>query len=228
MRYILFFVIVFLICSATASDYSIEFNQFDNELAVVEINNGEKTDYILEDKLESTNSGYIFLEKVVAKENFDNFEISLILEKNILPNLQQTFPSENTIEIVGKNVRVSWSYHNVSKGEEFAFFVVLQDNNLKYEFVLYIIISIVSFILIFFTVRYVSKKEKDVNKYLLDEEQKIIKFLKDADRHESWQRKIQETFSLSKAKTSRLIRNLESRSLVEKIPFGNTNKIRLK
>lgn len=228
MKYSLFFVFIFMICSVAASNYSIEFNQFDNRIAVVEINNEEKTTYILENDMESTNSGYIFLEKVVAKENFDNFEISLTLEKNILPNLQRTFPSKNTVEILGDNVKLSWNYYNVSEGEEFALFVVLQDNNLKSELILYIIISIIAFVLIFFIVRYASKKREDINKYLLEEEQKIIKFLGNCDRHESWQRKIQEVLNLSKTKTSRLIRNLESRSLIEKIPFGNTNKIRLK
>jgi uncharacterized membrane protein len=43
-----------------------------------------------------------------------------------------------------------------------------------------------------------------------------------------WQKQIQNSTGFSKAKVSRLVRNLESRGLVKKIPFGNTNKIRLR
>jgi len=42
-----------------------------------------------------------------------------------------------------------------------------------------------------------------------------------------WQKQLQLKTGFSKAKLSRVIRNLESRSLVKKIPFGNANKIRL-
>lgn len=228
MKYAMLFVAVFLICSVTASDYYIEFNQFEDKLVVVEINNGNKTTYVLENELEPANNGYIFLEEIIAKENFDKFRISLVLEKNVFPNLQQTFPDVDKIEFGDATTKLSWDYYNVSRGEEFAFFVLLQDNSLKFKFIFYIIFSFLIIIFIFLFLRYAFKKKTDINKYLLEEEQKIIKFLKSSNRHESWQRKIQETFNLSKAKTSRLIKNLESRNILEKIPFGNTNKIRLK
>jgi len=73
-----------------------------------------------------------------------------------------------------------------------------------------------------------SKKEEQEYDYLLDTEKKIIEELKKADRNELWQKQIQNSTGFSKAKLSRLIRNLESRNLIVKIPFGNTNKIKLK
>jgi uncharacterized membrane protein len=63
---------------------------------------------------------------------------------------------------------------------------------------------------------------------LLDTEKKVIEELKKADRNELWQKQIQNLTGFSKAKVSRLIRDLETRGLVKKIIFGNTNKIRLK
>ena len=71
-------------------------------------------------------------------------------------------------------------------------------------------------------------KESPEYNYLLDTEKNIIEELKKADRNELWQRQIQSSTGFSKAKVSRLIRKLESRGLITKIPFGNTNKIRLK
>lgn len=73
------------------------------------------------------------------------------------------------------------------------------------------------------------KKElEEVERHLLDEERKILEELRKADRHEMWQKQLQLNLNLSKAKASRLIRNLEARNLITKIPFGNTNKIVLK
>jgi len=70
------------------------------------------------------------------------------------------------------------------------------------------------------------KKElEEIERHLLDEERKILEELRKADRNEMWQRQLQLNLGLSKAKASRLIRNLESRHLIKKIPFGNTNKI---
>ena len=70
--------------------------------------------------------------------------------------------------------------------------------------------------------------ESEKYNHLLDTEKKIIEELKKVDRNELWQRQLQASTGFSKAKISRLIRNLEARGLVTKIPFGNTNKIRLK
>ena len=68
----------------------------------------------------------------------------------------------------------------------------------------------------------------ELEKHLLDEERKMLEELRKADRNEMWQKQLQTNLNLSKAKTSRLIRNLETRQLITKIPFGNTNKIILK
>jgi uncharacterized membrane protein len=74
----------------------------------------------------------------------------------------------------------------------------------------------------------IKEKESNDYNYLLDTEKKIIDELKKANRNELWQKQIQSSTEFSKAKVSRLIRNLEARGLIIKIPFGNTNKIRLK
>ena len=73
------------------------------------------------------------------------------------------------------------------------------------------------------------EKEKTSEKYgyLLDTEKKVIEELKKADKNELWQKQIQIATGFSKAKLSRLIRNIEARGLIKKIPMGNTNKIKL-
>jgi uncharacterized membrane protein len=61
---------------------------------------------------------------------------------------------------------------------------------------------------------------------LIDKEQQVVDFLK--QNGEVWQKQIQQATSFSKAKVSRILRNLEERGVVTKTIYGNTNKISLK
>ncbi len=72
----------------------------------------------------------------------------------------------------------------------------------------------------------VKKKKVVVVPSLMDNEQKIVEFLK--QNGEVWQKQINVTTGFSKAKVSRLIRTLEERGVITKTIYGNTNKIALK
>ena len=63
---------------------------------------------------------------------------------------------------------------------------------------------------------------------LFGEEKAIIELLLKAKDNELWQKTLQFETGLAKVKLSRKLRALESKGLIEKIPFGNTNKIRMK
>lgn len=71
-------------------------------------------------------------------------------------------------------------------------------------------------------------KTEIIEEHLMESEKKIIDELKNADKKELWQKQLQLKTEFSKAKLSRTIRNLESRNIIQKIPYGNTNKIKLK
>ncbi len=71
-------------------------------------------------------------------------------------------------------------------------------------------------------------KTEVLEEHLMESEKKVIDELKNADKRELWQKQLQLKTEFSKAKLSRTIRNLESRNIIQKIPYGNTNKIRLK
>jgi uncharacterized membrane protein len=70
------------------------------------------------------------------------------------------------------------------------------------------------------------KKEPAIVPTLIDNEQRVVNFLK--ENGEVWQKQIQQATGFSKAKVSRVIRNLEARGVITKTPYGNTNKIALK
>lgn len=59
-------------------------------------------------------------------------------------------------------------------------------------------------------------------------EQKVVHLLTEAPNQELWQKQLLATTQFSKAKLSRIIRNLEERGVVTKTIYGNTNKIGLK
>ena len=72
-----------------------------------------------------------------------------------------------------------------------------------------------------------SKIER-IEEHLMESEKKVIDELRNADKKELWQKQLQLKTEFSKAKLSRVIRDLEARNIIQKIPFGNTNKIKLK
>ncbi len=240
---------IFALNLVVASSYSLEFNQMGSSLEVKEIINGAQNRSYTD--LESFNvqgNHIYFLNKVVFSDNFDEVNITLNLEKGIVIKDDEVFPLGYNIGTNGENILINWNLVDVKKGEIFAVFVNLEDTRktfLSYfsgifVFVIAIVIAGIAFYLRkhrgekkeaqIVNKKVQKKKEKPVEEYnhLLDTEKKVIDELRKADRNELWQRQIQSSTGFSKAKVSRLVRNLESRGLVTKIPFGNTNKIRLK
>ncbi len=71
-----------------------------------------------------------------------------------------------------------------------------------------------------------TKKKTVIVPTLIDKEQQVVDFLK--QNGEVWQKQIQQTTNFSKAKVSRILRNLEERGVITKTIYGNTNKIALK
>ncbi len=81
------------------------------------------------------------------------------------------------------------------------------------------------------TARKAEKTEKPVKELLpqfIEDERKVVELLQNAPNHEAWQKTILQETKFSKAKVSRIIRNLEARGVVVKTIYGNTNKVTLK
>jgi len=90
----------------------------------------------------------------------------------------------------------------------------------------------------FWTKEKVAKKERKARQkqqeskklvpQFIEHEQMVVDLLAKAANNELWQKQILADTKFSKAKLSRIIRNLEQRGVVTKTIFGNTNKIALK
>lgn len=72
-----------------------------------------------------------------------------------------------------------------------------------------------------------SQLARDLTKNLFDDEKQIILALLECKERELWQKELQQKMGISKVKLSRRLRNLNQKGLIESIPYGNTNKIRL-
>ncbi len=117
---------------------------------------------------------------------------------------------------------ISWNFYDFNSGE----FKIFLDK--KNNYILYALFILALLLLGFSAIGYIYVNRNRNVEYLLEDEKKIIELLRKSNRRENWQRKIQEELEFSKAKLSRMVRNLESRGLIEKVPIGNTNKIKLK
>lgn len=249
-KIVLFFslLIAFLaLAMLSANSYSMEYTQVGNKLVLKEKVNGlQISNSVLSEPLDKSSGGYYFVKKIIFNQDYSEVTVKLNLDTGFILEKEGVFPDGYSVESDGQIISVVWKLNNVKFGYVFPIFVKINETK-KVSYSLLIglaVILIVPIVYLIFIKKFkkavikksykkVSKtknrigpREKEYN-YLLDTEKKVIDELKKADRHELWQKQIQILTKFSKAKISRLVRNLESRGLIKKIPFGNTNKVRL-
>ena len=182
-----------------------------------------------------------------------NFLFVLKLPKGYVipeePDKDKSFfisPEEEIIYSDGQRIILRWEKKDLD--ERFDVSVISELLKKRYDnlvFPLILAVALILFLIIYFSKsrkkqREIPKKKKVVKKskkelkekiieeHLMDNEKAIINELRNADKKELWQKQLQLKTEFSKAKLSRVIRNLEARNIIQKIPFGNTNKIKLK
>lgn len=186
--------------------------------------------YTTSEGLNRADEGFYFVNKIVYPENFDSVTVRLNLDKGIIVHNSEAYPMGYQIESDGQIISLVWKFGSVKKGEYVPVFVNLEAINGEFNWwTIFAFLIVLIFVAGFaFYYKKIFKKGKNNYEHLLDAEKKVIGELKKADRNELWQKQLQISTDFSKAKLSRLIRNLESRGLIKKVPYGNTNKISLK
>ncbi len=249
--FVLMLVLIFAVNGVIAENYTLEFNQIGDKVVIKEVFPNNETDFYLDNEIIIGTGEYLsFLKKISFSSNYSQVKIKINLDEGIVVNEEKIFPKGYYFESDGQMISINWELKNVKKEDTFAIFVELKDltKSPVYFILGIILLGITLFFLLFLLMKkkfnrkqfpeikkegkneeLISEKENDEKyDYLLDTEKKVIEELKKAERNELWQKQIQNLTGFSKAKVSRLVRNLESRGLVKKIIFGNTNKIRLK
>jgi len=204
--------------------------------------------YLTSSNLEQLDEGYFFVETIKFNFPVDEATINLILQEGNYLEAGKIFPQPNSIETDGQQITVSWNLNNITADSDIPIFASIKTPVSSSNLIFWIFIALAVVVIVYLTYlnyqkrkikspqkkhkakpkeKQAEKQAEDYEKYLLDSEKAVLQALKEAGG-ELWQKQIQLKTNFSKAKLSRVIRNLESRNLIEKISFGNTNKVRLK
>ena len=218
------------------SEYKLE--EFANYY-LIKINSTDNfsISYITQSMVDKSNDRYFFVLRNYLNESQN---IRLVLpESAVLLEEGIVSPEPDLISSDGRSVIFMWKDYN--EKQIVVDYEFLEDKNFIYYLVFgFLILVFLVYILserkkhkkILKKVQIKTKKAKPkseiIEEHLIESERAIITELKKANKKELWQKQLQTSTGFSKAKLSRVIRNLESRNLIQKIPYGNTNKIKLK
>ncbi len=154
--------------------------------------------------------------------------LNLILPEGfVLADIEPSVsPKPSKIETNGKLINILWETNNNNE----AFIAIYKRGHTSKTESLWTVFSLSSLVIILLIVGVVifiqRKKAKEfILGTLNDEENKIIKIIR--ENKNITQKKICEMTGFSKSKMSKLVRRLEEKRIIKKIPFFKTNKFEL-
>ncbi len=177
-----------------------------------------KIKYIDETLIEKSGNKYFFISK---SEIHPNSIIKVILPGGAYSNENYfIFPKNYKLSTNGQNIILEWN-HNGEKEILIPYEIKSEKNYWIYVLIAFLIVYIIYF--------YFNNKKEKRNKYtqnLFREEKKIMNYL--LKKKVCWTKELVKDLEISKVRLSRKLRKLEEKGLIEKKPYGNENKIRLK
>lgn len=136
-------------------------------------------------------------------------------------------PPEVAITSDGRKIILMWKYTNVTRAQPLRFQVLYESTVVSILPWEYILIGIaIAGGAIFFVFRRIRKPKEVILSVLDDYEKKVIDIIT-ANGGEVNQKKVVQETNLSKAKVSRIVKNLVGRGLIEAQRVGRTNKLKL-
>jgi len=166
--------------------------------------------------IEKTSQGSLFISKD-SNHLLSNVKV-IIPEGNSLMEDKIIFPKEYSLSTDGKRIIIEWN--NLDKEE-----ILLSYSGKSSLNFYYYIIAALFFVSIIYYQNH-KKKREDKTQNLFREEKKIMKYL--VKKKECWTKEMVRDLGISKVKLSRKLRSLEEKGLIERIPHGNENRIKLK
>lgn len=193
--------------------------------------------YITSSMLEKTKDNFFILDlsEISAKKSITlKLPEKATLKYSLDSPQTSIIPKTGDVRTDGKRIIIHWDDKELSNANSLLV-VYNEEKEINFLIITFIIIGL---FLIIASVFYYNKKNKKVHgkitekesltKNLFEEEKKIVEILLNSKGNELWQKSLGIKSGLSKVRLSRKLRNLEQKGLIEKIPYGNTNKIRLK
>ncbi|RLG12231.1 hypothetical protein DRN73_03130 [Candidatus Pacearchaeota archaeon] len=225
----------------TDSDY-ILLPQEEYKLLKVNFSKNLNFSYITSSMIEKSKNKYFF----IMKNNFnEKQDIKLFLPEAgaLMKDKSLIFPKTENISTDGRRIILEWK--NFNDEEIVVAYEIIKNSENFWFYILIILIGIFAILYTFQLIKSKKKLEKwkekikkqkkkikektkkELTKNLFKEEKEIIEYLMEKKGNESWTKEIVRDLGISKVRLSRKLRNLEQKELIEKIPFGNENKIKL-
>ncbi len=180
--------------------------------------------------VEETSDGYFILptKELPGEQKSIKLELpeGVPLRYALNSERQSVYPQGAMVGTDGRKIEISWSDELLK--DDPAILVIYDVENFGW----YYVAGGVALLFVAGYLLFVLKRKKgsksDYTKNLFEEEKDVVQILLKAPDHELWQKELQRKAGITKVKLSRKIRSLEQKGLIEKIPYGNTNKIRLR
>jgi uncharacterized membrane protein len=201
----------------------VELEMSDKEINVFEFPEDfeyseNKIKYFDKNLIEKSGKEYFFISK---SEIYPNSTIKVILPEGAYSNEDYfIFPKNYVLSTNGKNIIMEWK----NSGEKEI--LIPYKTNIEKDYWAYILIILFVVIGIYFYLNNKKNKSKKYTQNLFREERKIMNYL--IKNKECWTKVLTKDLDIPKVRLSRKLRKLEEKGLIERIPYGNENKIKLK
>lgn len=171
--------------------------------------------------------GDSFLAQVPALKGKITLEARLYNLKLATPlgsSSPSAFPSPKSVSSDGQGIILNWEFENLTETEVVLLLLKPEKNPAEFWVIGLIVFGLGILGIVIW--RRAKRKFPHDSDYLLDTEKRVLEII--TKHNPIWQGQLQRESGLTKSRLSRLLRNLEERGLIEKIPLGNANKIKLK
>jgi|APSaa5957512622_1039677.scaffolds.fasta_scaffold16313_2 hypothetical protein len=186
------------------------------------------------DGTETTMDGIVTIDRLIEKSGSTYYfilndvsmgdDIELILpESAILTKDKIISPVETTIGTNGRQVIITWD--NIQSNKIIVLYE-LPGNGSNYPYYLGVLVLLGG--ILYYVYFKKTIKIKKLTQNLLVDEKRIVKYLAGKKGREAWTGSISKDLGISKVRLSRKIRSLGAKELIQKVPYGNKNKIKLR
>ncbi len=202
-------------------------------------NSTVKLNFDIRNAIKRMGNNYKFEINYDVSENIDRSFILIklpersVLAGNITNETKPFYPLDGNTFTDGKHIMIYWEKENLKPGDKLIFSVLYEVPPGYFSYQILVtgltIIIITTMIGIVFFLKKTPKKEKGeiIAKILMEDEKKIVDLI---NKHGGnvIQRTLVRESGFSKAKVSRIIKNLKERGIIEVKSLGRTNKVILR
>ncbi|GEM_PF-2591064 len=209
----------------------------DDGWRTISVNVSDQTEnlsieYMTSEPLDMGETSYFF-QGFMVDEKTENISLKLtlpegaVLSRPLHAPRPPVSPEPTEVTTTGRRITIEWYMEELEPGDVFSMFVSYDEDRFNWLYLTPLLVLGVVLALFFYYRKRQVEEVLDSFSHLLDKEKKIVEALVKAEDNTMWQKKLQHKTGFTKSKLSRTLRNLEERNVVEKMPYGTSNKVRL-